>query len=64
MRYEKEGVAVSLRLNVSPDADLPAISQSVQGVVQNYLEEKAGIHVRQVQVLIENVSFESRARVD
>ncbi len=64
LRYEKDGVTVNLRLNVSPDADLPAISQSVQGVVQNYLEEKAGIHVRQVQVLIESVSFESRARVE
>jgi uncharacterized alkaline shock family protein YloU len=40
------------------------ISQEVQEVVQNYLEEKAGIHVRQVQVLIEGVSSESRARVE
>ena len=64
LSYEKDGIIVNLRLNVSPDTDLPAISQSAQEVVQNYLEEKAGIHVRQVQVLIEGVSFESRARVE
>jgi uncharacterized alkaline shock family protein YloU len=64
LHYEKGGVAVDLRLNVSPEANLPAISQEAQEAVQNYLEEKAGIHVRQVQVLIEGVSFESRARVE
>ncbi len=64
LRYGRDGVTVNLRLNVNPEADLPVISQSIQGVVQNYLEEKAGIHVRQVQVLIESVSFESRARVE
>jgi hypothetical protein len=64
LHYENGSVAVDLRLNVSPDANIPVISQEVQEAVQNYLEEKAGIHVRQVQVLIEGVSFESRARVD
>jgi hypothetical protein len=64
LHYENGGVTVDLRLKVSPDANLPVISQEVQEVVQNYLEEKAGIHVRQVQVLIEGVSFESRARVE
>lgn len=64
LRYEKDGVAVVLHLNVSPEANLPAISQEVQEVVQNYLEEKAGIHVLLVQVLIESVSYESRARVE
>jgi uncharacterized alkaline shock family protein YloU len=64
VHYERDSIAVDLRLNVSPDANLPLISQEVQEVVQNYLEEKAGIHVRQVQVLIEGVSFESRSRVE
>jgi uncharacterized alkaline shock family protein YloU len=64
LRYEEGGVTVDLRLKVSPEANLPVISQEVQEVVQNYLEEKAGIHVRQVQVLIEGVSSESRARVE
>jgi uncharacterized alkaline shock family protein YloU len=65
LHYENGGgVAIDLHLNVSPDANLPVISQEVQEAVQTYLEEKAGIKVRQVQVLIEGVSFESRARVD
>lgn len=64
LRYEKDGVVVSLHLNVSPEAKLPVISQEVQEAVKNYLEEKAGIHVIQVQVLVASVSFESRTRVE
>lgn len=64
LHHEKDGVAVALHLNVSPDANIPVITQEVQEAVKNYLEEKAGIHVLQVQVLIASVSFESRARVE
>lgn len=64
LHYENGGVAVDLRLNVSPEANLPVVSHEVQAAVQNYLEERAGIQVRQVQVLIEGVSFESRTRVE
>jgi uncharacterized alkaline shock family protein YloU len=64
LRYEKEGLAISLNLSVSPDANLPAVSQEAQEAVQHYLEEKAGINVRQVQVLIKGVSFESRVRAE
>ncbi len=64
LQYEKDGVVVVLHLNVSPDANIPVITQEVQEAVKNYLEEKAGIRVLQVQVLVASVSFESRARVE
>jgi hypothetical protein len=64
LRYEREGVVAILHLNLNPDANIPEVSREVQQEVQSYLEEKAGIHVSQVQVLIEGVSYEARARVD
>ncbi|MGD0152156.1 MAG: alkaline shock response membrane anchor protein AmaP [Thermacetogeniaceae bacterium] len=64
LHHVKDGVVVVLHLNVSPDANIPVISQEVQEAVKNYLEEKAGIHVLQVQVLVTSVSFESRARAE
>jgi hypothetical protein len=64
LRFEKDGVVIILHLNVSPEANLPAITQEAQEVVRDYLEEKAGVHVLQVQVLVDSVSFESRARVE
>ncbi|NPV28537.1 MAG: alkaline shock response membrane anchor protein AmaP [Firmicutes bacterium] len=64
LRYSRDGLAVFLNLNVNPEANLPAVSQTVQQVIQDYLEEKAGIRVLQVRVRIGSVSLEQRARVE
>lgn len=63
LRYSRDGLHVFLRLGVSPEANIPVVSQDVQQVIRDYLEEKAGIRPYQIQVLIESVSFEARARV-
>jgi hypothetical protein len=64
LRYEKDGVAVTLNLKVNPDANIPEVARELQQEVQNYLDEKAGIHVNQLQVLVEGVSYETRAKVE
>ncbi|MDH7576223.1 MAG: alkaline shock response membrane anchor protein AmaP [Bacillota bacterium] len=64
LRYDRDGLTISLHLNVNPEANLPAVSQAVQQVIQDYLEEKAGVRVLQVQVRIESISLEQRARVE
>ncbi len=64
LRYEREGVAATLHLKVNPDANIPEVAQLLQQEVQNYLGEKAGIHVNQLQVLVEGVSYEARTKVE
>jgi hypothetical protein len=64
LRYEKDGVAVALHLKVNPDANIPEVSRELQQEVQSYLEEKAGIHVKRLRVLVEGVSYEARAKVE
>jgi len=64
LRYEREGVAVTLHLKVNPDSNIPEVARELQKEVQNYLEEKAGIHVNQLQILVEGVPYEARARVE
>jgi hypothetical protein len=32
--------------------------------VQSYLDEKAGVHVNRLQVLVEGISYEARAKVE
>jgi uncharacterized alkaline shock family protein YloU len=51
-------------MNVNPDANLPEVSQNVQEIIQEHLEKKAGVHVSQVQVLIQSVAADLRSRVD
>lgn len=64
LRHEREGLAVTLHLKVHPDANIPELSQEVQLDVQKCLEEKAGIHVQNVQVLVEGVSYEHRSKLE
>jgi uncharacterized alkaline shock family protein YloU len=60
----EDGVLITLHLKVMPEANLPAVTQQVQQAVQGYLEEKAGVRVLQVKVLVDNVEHESRSRVE
>jgi uncharacterized membrane protein len=62
--YDRQGLVVVLQMNINPDADLPAVSQDVQDKVQQCLEQKAGVQVHQVQVLIQSVTMDSRLRVE
>jgi uncharacterized alkaline shock family protein YloU len=64
LRYEKGGVAVTLHLKVNPDANVPEVSRELQQEVQSYLEEKAGIHVKRLRVLVGGVSYEARTKVE
>lgn len=64
LRHEGDGLAVTLHLKVHPDADIPGLSQEVQQEVQKRLEEKAGIHVPYVRVLVEGVSYEHRSKLE
>ncbi len=64
LRGSGEGLKVLLHVGLSPDAVIPAVSQQVQEIVRDYLEQKAGVRVLQVQVLVDDVSFEARARVE
>jgi uncharacterized alkaline shock family protein YloU len=64
LRHEGDGLAITLHLKVHPDADIPQLSQEVQLEVQKRLEEKAGIHVQYVRVLVEGVSYEHQSRVE
>jgi hypothetical protein len=64
LRHEKDGVAVALHLKVNPDANIPEVARELQQEVQNYLDEKAGVHVNRLQVLVEGISYEARAKVE
>jgi uncharacterized alkaline shock family protein YloU len=62
LRHERDGLVVVLHLKVHPDANIPELSQEVQLEVQKCLEEKAAIHVQNVQVLVEGVSYEHQSK--
>lgn len=64
LRYEQEGLGLFLHLSVNPEAHLPSVTQEIQQIVREHLEERAGVRVLQVDVRVENVSVEPRPRVE
>ncbi len=64
LRYEQDGLGLFLHLSVNPEAHLPSVTQEIQQIVREYLEEKAGVRVLQVDVRVENMSGEPRPRVE
>lgn len=64
LNSDQEGLSVALYLNLNPDCNFPEVTRQVQEGVQSYLEEKSGVRVRQVRVLVESVSLEARSRVE
>lgn len=62
----EEDVAVSIKLVVMPDINIPAVSEDVQERVKRSVEESSGINVKEVKVIIESIfsGAVNKARVE
>jgi uncharacterized alkaline shock family protein YloU len=49
-------VAITIRMNVLPDTSIPALSEEMQLAVKKAVEGSSGITVRNVQVIVEDIS--------
>ncbi|MCL4425986.1 MAG: alkaline shock response membrane anchor protein AmaP [Firmicutes bacterium] len=59
------GVAASLRITVSPDVNIPEVSDQVQNSIKNYVRSVVGIGVTEVRIAVENITNEvKRSRVE
>lgn len=58
------GVSVILKAVVASDLNIPSLSDQLQLRIKDHLAEVAGIEVRNVKVLVTNISGEGRARVE
>lgn len=58
------GVLVAVRVTVVPEVKLPALTGELQEKIAHTVEEMAGIQVLEVRVLVENISRETRGRVE
>lgn len=59
------GIDVELQVVVSPESNIPSLSDEIQTSVRDYVHNVVGVTVGQVKVLVENISNEARrGRVD
>lgn len=59
------GIAVGLRATVSPEVNIPSVSDEIQNTIKNYVRNVVGIGVAEVKIYVENISDEvRRGRLD
>lgn len=59
-----EGLFVLIRVKVSPDINIPQVSDELQCRVRDYLLDAAGVTVKDVRIVVDDISTEVRGRVE
>ncbi|MCL0067693.1 alkaline shock response membrane anchor protein AmaP [Peptococcaceae bacterium] len=58
-----DGIEINVRISIVPDTKIQVVSEKIQQQIKDYITEFAGLNVRNVKVVIENV-ISSSARVE
>ncbi|MHB1315569.1 MAG: alkaline shock response membrane anchor protein AmaP [Christensenellales bacterium] len=58
----KESIRIFLKLSLTPEADIPAVTSSLQESMKEYITRYSGVPVLDVQVYVENTSINLKAR--
>lgn len=65
---KKEGICVHIKAVVSPDSNIPDISEEIQKRVRTYITDVVGTQVADIQIFVEDISNEvggkPRSRVE
>ncbi|VBB08013.1 alkaline shock protein asp23 [Lucifera butyrica] len=61
-----EALKVNLKVIVSPESNVPAVSAEMQNKVNEYIKNTVGVELVDVRILVENISneFKPRQRVE
>ncbi len=61
---EIDGISVQLKLMIMPDVVIPDLTKKIQDEVKEYIETLSGIHVKEVQIFIDDLIQPQRHRVE
>lgn len=59
-----DGLVVFLRGVMSPEISVPVASEEIQQAVKSYVHRVVGVEVVEVRIAVDNISNESRRRID
>jgi len=59
-----DGLAISLKVQVAPDINIPKVIEELQKTVKDYLSKTAGITVQEIHVAVTKISWETKSRVE
>ncbi|WP_425448597.1 alkaline shock response membrane anchor protein AmaP [Dethiothermospora halolimnae] len=55
-----DGVSIKIKGAVTPDVNIPEITEGLQGEIKGYIEESTGINVTDVMINIDNITTPMR----
>lgn len=61
---EIDGIAIQLKIMIMPDVIIPELTKQLQDEVKIYIEKISGIHVKEVQIFIDNLTHPQMPRVE
>ncbi len=66
VNHDEQGLKVYLKAVVSPENNVPSVSEELQKRVHEHIKNTVGVALVDVQILVENISndFKSKQRVD
>lgn len=56
----ENSVSVFVRCSVSPDVSIPDLTRDLQKTVQTYVKNVVGVEVREVRMVVDNITTESK----
>ena len=60
----EDGVAIRLSILVSPDINIPATCDELQGALERYIRDTAGAEVTSIRVNVKSLAGEQKVRVE
>ncbi len=64
LRLAGETLKVALKVQVSPDVNIPQVSEELQKKVLEHLQNTAGITLKEIKVHVNRVSWDAKGRVE
>ncbi|MBM7622760.1 alkaline shock response membrane anchor protein AmaP [Sporohalobacter salinus] len=64
LKVGEKGLNIFLEVIVTPDINIPEISEELQESIKEYLKQTTGVVVGQIEVLVDKVAQDSNLRVE
>ncbi|MFZ5688154.1 MAG: alkaline shock response membrane anchor protein AmaP [Bacillota bacterium] len=64
LKITPEGLTVFVNTSISPEVSMPVVSDELQHVVKETLEQIAGVKTAQIKIFIDGLGLDKKSRVD
>ncbi|SJZ85652.1 alkaline shock response membrane anchor protein AmaP [Selenihalanaerobacter shriftii] len=64
LEVSEDGLRVVLEVIVTPDINIPELTEELQEQISEYLDQTTGIMVSQIEILVDNIAQDSNLRVE